>query len=211
MTRTQKLAAVLLFGLASAAAAAPLAEPATRARAAQGLAVLFSDEDYPASAVRDGEQGAVGFRLGVGPDGRPSGCTVTNSSGSQSLDSTTCRVLMERSRFEPARDSKGKAVADEVAGRIVWKLPDDAMDRPEAAFSLWGVCVFGEAAKLALSDLPATEIVRKSYLPCVALEAVAAREAGPDGLSELQRSMIARGLEDMVLKPRAVLKAPPRP
>lgn len=209
MTRTQKLAAVLLLGLASAASAA--ADPPTRARSLQALATYFTDEDYPPAAVRNGEEGAVAFRLGVGPDGRTSGCTVTSSSGSASLDATTCRLLMERPRFEPARDSEGKAVADEFDGRIVWRLPDVPLDRPEAAYSLWGVCVFGEAAKLALSDLPAAEIVRRSYPPCAALEAVATREAGPNGLSEGQRSTIAQGLEEFVLKPRAILKAPPRP
>ncbi len=208
MTRIPGLAAVLLLGFAAAAAAA---EPPVRARPAQGLATYFTDWDYPPDAVRDGEQGTVAFRLGVGPDGRTSGCTVTASSGSQSLDSTTCRVLLERPRFEPARDSEGKAVADELDGRIVWKLPDDPMDRPEAAFSLWGICVFGEAAKLAPGELPAAEIVRRSYPPCAALEGVAEREAGPNGLSDAQRAMIAQGLEDMVIKPRAILKATPRP
>ncbi len=95
------------------------------ARAKANLASLFSDEDYPASAQRAGEQGTTGFRLTVGPDGRVTGCTVTSSSGSSSLDSTTCRLLQRRARFSPARDSSGNPTTDSHNGRITWRLPEE--------------------------------------------------------------------------------------
>lgn len=108
---------------------APPAPPAPRkvqpAKARANLASLFSDEDYPASAVRAGESGATGFRLDVGPNGRVTACTVTSSSGSSALDSTTCRLLRSRARFTPATDSTGSATSDTVSGRIVWRLPAD--------------------------------------------------------------------------------------
>jgi protein TonB len=95
------------------------------AKAKANLGSLFSDEDYPASAVRAGESGATGFRLEVGPNGRVTNCTVTSSSGSSALDSTTCRLLRSRARFTPATDSTGSATSDTVGGRIVWRLPAD--------------------------------------------------------------------------------------
>lgn len=95
------------------------------ARAKANLVSLFSDEDYPASAVRAGESGATGFRLDVGTNGRVSACTVTSSSGSSALDSTTCRLLRSRARFSPATDSTGAPTTDTVTGRIVWRLPAD--------------------------------------------------------------------------------------
>ncbi|HEX9947610.1 MAG TPA: TonB family protein [Allosphingosinicella sp.] len=206
MTRIGIWTACLLLGSASTAALA--ADPPVRARSDNNLAAHFSDKDYPLDAVRNGEQGAVAFRLDVGPDGRPAGCSVTSSSGSSSLDSTTCRLLMERTRFQPARDSRGKAVADAVAGRIVWRLPadNDALDRPEAAMTLWGVCLLGEGAKLALSDLPADEVVRRSYPPCAGLETVAEREVGDSLVT--RRSEVVQAFKETVLKARAVLKAP---
>jgi protein TonB len=103
----------------------PPPKKVTPARAKANLASLFSDEDYPASAVRSGESGATGFRLEVGANGRVSNCTVTSSSGSSALDSTTCRLLRSRARFTPATDSTGSATADSVTGRIVWRLPAD--------------------------------------------------------------------------------------
>jgi len=103
----------------------PPPKKVTPARAKANLASLFSDEDYPASAVRSGESGATGFRLEVGSNGRVTNCTVTSSSGSSALDSTTCRLLRSRARFTPATDSSGSATSDSVSGRIVWRLPAD--------------------------------------------------------------------------------------
>lgn len=92
-------------------------------RAQAPLATLFSSDDYPAAAARAGEEGAVGFRLHVGKDGRVAACTVTASSGSAALDSTTCQLIALRARFQPARDAQGKPADDSVSGRIVWRLP----------------------------------------------------------------------------------------
>lgn len=182
------------------------ADPA-RARSERPLGFYLSDEDYPAEAIRNREQGAVAFRLTIGADGRPTGCSVTGSSGSAALDSTTCRLMMARPRFAPARDSSGKAVADTAEGRIIWKLPDDAPARPEAALTLWSNCLIGEASKLALTDLPAAEISRRSFPPCAALEAAAAREMGEPTPLSRQRAEMAAAIETMVLQAAAVLKA----
>jgi TonB family protein len=89
------------------------------------LQALYSDEDYPSAAIRAGEQGSVAFRISVGTDGRVTGCAITASSGSESLDSATCRLLAARAVFWPARDRWGKPTTDSLAGRIVWQLPPD--------------------------------------------------------------------------------------
>ena len=60
------------------------------------LATLFSADDYPASALDAGEQGAVTASLRIDPSGRVSGCSVRRSSGSMTLDTATCRILVAR-------------------------------------------------------------------------------------------------------------------
>jgi protein TonB len=95
------------------------------ARARANLASYVSNDDYPDAAIRNEEQGTTGFRLDVGPDGRVSNCTVTASSGSSSLDNTTCRLMRSRARFTPATDSSGSKTSDSVSGRIRWVLPSD--------------------------------------------------------------------------------------
>lgn len=95
------------------------------AKARANLASYITDDDYPQDAIRNEQQGTTGFRLDVGPDGRVTNCTVTSSSGSSSLDNTTCRLLRSRARFTPATDSSGGRTSDSVSGRIRWQLPAD--------------------------------------------------------------------------------------
>lgn len=96
----------------------------TPVKARANLAALFTDDDYPAQAIRNEEQGMVAFRLGVSPTGRVEACVVTSSSNSALLDRTTCDILVRRARFQPARDAAGEPVSDTVNGRIKWVLPD---------------------------------------------------------------------------------------
>ena len=95
------------------------------AKARANLASYFSDDDYPQDAIRNEQQGTTGVRLEVGPDGRVTNCTVTSSSGSSSLDNTTCRLLRSRARFTPATDSSGNRTTDSVTTRISWRLPEE--------------------------------------------------------------------------------------
>ena len=92
-------------------------------KAKTALSALISiDFDYPAAAIRAGEQGDVGFRLDVGPNGRVARCTITESSGSAILDSATCRMLTSRARFTPATDASATPIEASMTGSIRWRL-----------------------------------------------------------------------------------------
>ena len=95
--------------------------PEVRAKA--NLPGLFSTSDYPAAALRADQQGTVAIDAAVDPTGRVTACAVTTSSGSVSLDVTTCSIIQRRARFTPAQDGAGRAVADRVQARIRWVLP----------------------------------------------------------------------------------------
>lgn len=99
-----------------------------RASPAVPLHRLMSNADYPAAALRAGEQGTVRFRLDVAANGRVTACTISGSSGSASLDSTTCRLMTMRARFEPARDRLGRPVADSFESRIAWRIEQPPPD-----------------------------------------------------------------------------------
>lgn len=109
------------------------APPPTEAPPSTGIAVgkdgslpdLFSASDYPSEAIRNGEQGLVVVKLNVGVDGRVSGCTVEQSSGSVSLDEATCKIMTRRARFRPAHDAKGNAVPDTYTQKVNWAMPPD--------------------------------------------------------------------------------------
>jgi protein TonB len=119
MNKALLLLAVPLLPIAGGCAA----DLSSRARG--NLAEVVSDADYPDSAIRAEEQGIVGYDLKVGTDGRVTGCVITSSSGSAALDETTCRIMTARMQFTPARDRKGRPVADIVHARLRWVIPAD--------------------------------------------------------------------------------------
>jgi len=118
----------LLLAQPSARPPAPAPAPAPDAAPLRPTAWpfrLFTDEDYPAAALRAREQGRVVYRIEIGPDGRVSGCAVRRSSGSASLDAATCRIVRSRARFAPARDGAGRPVRDHRDGDVLWRLPGE--------------------------------------------------------------------------------------
>lgn len=90
------------------------------------LRTLFSTDDYPESALRNEEQGTVRVSFTVGPNGRVTDCSVTQSSGSSALDAATCRIIKARARFTPATDGSGAQVSDtQSSPPITWRVPKD--------------------------------------------------------------------------------------
>lgn len=87
--------------------------------------------DYPAGSLASLEEGVTGFQLTVNPAGMVQACGITASSGHPLLDEATCRILRERARFHPARDSGGAAVEGRFASRLRWVLPIQHLPLPQ--------------------------------------------------------------------------------
>jgi len=107
------------------ATAAPATIPAAPAQPLTDWPFRFGDDDYPAVALRNEEQGRTTYRVEIGPDGRVARCSITGSSGSGWLDQATCRIVSRRARFTPARDSAGAPVPDTREGEVTWSLGED--------------------------------------------------------------------------------------
>lgn len=84
--------------------------------------------DYPRDALEQGVSGTVGVRFVVDEQGRVPSCRVVRSSGSRSLDETTCRLIVQRYRFRPAHDARGVPFAGTIVQNETWELPDDPPD-----------------------------------------------------------------------------------
>lgn len=84
----------------------------------------ISDDDYPADAKRRGEQGAVTVQLSIDETGRVTSCSVSASSGSQSLDETSCRLMQRRFRFSPARNAVGTGMPSQLTKTLRWRLSE---------------------------------------------------------------------------------------
>jgi hypothetical protein len=116
--------------------------------------------------------------------------------------------MLERSRFEPARDARGKPVPDQVTARVAWRIPKDPPSRGEAIVTLWATCLAGETAKLATSDLSAEEVVARSFPQCRALEALVSQELGEKAVEEL-RTNFTNGNKETVEHYREAFNSPP--
>ena len=80
---------------------------ASRPRLLSGRIV---NADYPRAAYRARAEGTVTVSYWVGVDGRASRCRTVRSSGHAELDAATCRLVVERYRYEPARNAAGEAI-----------------------------------------------------------------------------------------------------
>ena len=92
----------------------------------------FSPNDYPTDALKKGVEGSVTFDVEVDPEGKPTGCRITVSSGNQSLDQTTCDLVQSKGRFIPAAGPAGKPVAGHYSSRANWVLKPVAPGGPTA-------------------------------------------------------------------------------
>lgn len=133
------LAAALLGFAGGSGAAQPPAAPSTPASQpvpgppahhpgagpwpATQIGGVIIDDDYPARAMRSEEQGDVVVALLIGRDGRVLECDVEVSSGSYDLDFTTCRLILIRFRYDPARDADGWAIDQRLLKTVAWRLP----------------------------------------------------------------------------------------
>jgi TonB family protein len=92
---------------------------------------IFSTDDYPVSALRNDEQGRVTAEWDVAEDGVAESCRIIQSSGSARLDIPTCRTIIRRMRYDPARDANGVPTRSQDRMTINWILPNDP--EPEAS------------------------------------------------------------------------------
>ena len=95
--------------------------PATAQSA--GKTALLSVDDYPREAIKRREEGVVRAKLHISAEGRVMSCLIVQSA-TPLLDAATCRILVRRARFVPAKDQAGAPVENDlVTPPIRWQLP----------------------------------------------------------------------------------------
>jgi hypothetical protein len=76
--------------------------------------------DYPIEAWQSGASAVVNFRLMVDATGTPTDCALQASTAGEAFRELTCRLLLKRARFTPARDSAGKPIASYFISAVQW-------------------------------------------------------------------------------------------
>lgn len=101
---------------------APPAAVAPRPSPIGNPADWFPSDAYPVEARNAGQQGRTGFSVDVDERGRVMQCNVTQTSGSELLDFTTCDLVVRNGQFKPAHDAAGKAVPGVWSSGMRWQL-----------------------------------------------------------------------------------------
>lgn len=86
----------------------------------------ITDSDYPRDAYAVGQQGQVTAALTIDESGEPEQCAVRASTAPADLAKLTCTLLVQRARFQPARDERGKTVTGTFVQIVQWSLPNVA-------------------------------------------------------------------------------------
>lgn len=81
----------------------------------------FRNSDFPDS-LRGVGRLKIGVRYAIGPSGHVDKCEVIEGSGYAEVDMMTCRIIMERYRFRPARDPDGYAVTEVREEDYRWRV-----------------------------------------------------------------------------------------
>ncbi|MBH5323062.1 energy transducer TonB [Aurantiacibacter sediminis] len=84
----------------------------------------ITTNDYSGRDLRRGNEGTARYRLVIGSDGRVDACDITSSTGHSSLDRSTCRLITQRARFNPATNNQGEQVVGTYTGTVTWQIPE---------------------------------------------------------------------------------------
>lgn len=174
---------------------------------------FFGADNYPPEALRNHEQGRTVAKLQVGPEGRVTACTVDVSSGSSSLDRTTCEIALARVKFTPATDARGRPVASGYMLPVRWVLPEEGAATPRISFDQQAELEIGADDKLLgcklFSNGRPYDAVENPF--CVAIKAMNAvqlhaykGEGGPaHAIVTLQHAVQFEGAESLALAYKA--------
>lgn len=83
----------------------------------------IKSDDYPPGAVLRGEQGLIVSSLGVDATGVPRTCRIVGGAETAILGDATCKILLARAKFVPAKDAAGNPIASEFEARFRWATP----------------------------------------------------------------------------------------
>jgi TonB family protein len=92
-------------------------------REARLVAGEIDNDDLPPAERVKKDKRKVAIRYTITADGRVTGCTISRSSGSGSLDALACKLAEERFQYSPARKADGERVAATAGREIDWASP----------------------------------------------------------------------------------------
>lgn len=112
----------------------------------------FSQSDWPHDLWLKEIEGSLVVELAVGATGKIDDCRIAQTSGYVAMDSAVCSGFLQRGKFEPALDERGKPVAGTFTTRVEYRFDDNLQDLP-ASTDLTHVMVVDEAGEVIECDV----------------------------------------------------------
>ncbi|WP_150290669.1 energy transducer TonB [Sphingobium estronivorans] len=81
----------------------------------------FRNSDFP-DWLRGVGSVKIGVRYAIGPSGHVDRCEIIENSGYPEVDAMTCRIIIDRYRFRPAKDPDGYAVTEVREEDYRWRV-----------------------------------------------------------------------------------------
>ncbi len=82
----------------------------------------FTSDDYPSSAIQNGQSGKLTFRLDVNETGKIDGCRVLFRTNPDEFATLTCKLLLKRATMSPALDAQGRPVRSFYLRSVLWTI-----------------------------------------------------------------------------------------
>lgn len=119
------------FGLGALALIMPGAAAAQASLATLKTAPSASAEDYPRQAIMAEVEGSVVVEIAVDPTGAPTDCTPIEIRPPHfGFEKATCKILMQRARFSPARNASGVAIPGTLRVQQDWVIDEQETEQP---------------------------------------------------------------------------------
>jgi len=80
----------------------------------------LKSNDFPPSALAEGMNGYVKFRLDVDPDGKVAGCRILYRTNPDEFADASCKLLARRATFQSALDAAGNPVRSYFVSSVKW-------------------------------------------------------------------------------------------
>jgi TonB family protein len=97
------------------------ASSSVQASPATSLDALFSSSKYWTVENHVGRTNEIKVSLLIDKAGSVRDCSVVTGTGSPALDTQTCQVFLRNTKFHPARNAKGEAVASLLHQSVKWR------------------------------------------------------------------------------------------
>ncbi|WP_295446454.1 energy transducer TonB [Sphingorhabdus sp. EL138] len=86
---------------------------------------IITDDDYPAYSRFKGHAGVTRVSLLVDKEGKPQQCSITETSGFNLIDSTTCEIYLARARYNIPSNLTEKVSFFKATGGVRWRITNN--------------------------------------------------------------------------------------